>query len=63
MELFFFSFILVFLFCMSICGVLRECITFMRCYVKTEEYTLSNPRMVTLWATISYIITFIIVYL
>lgn len=56
----FFSYILVFLLCMSICGVLREAISFLRCFLKTEEYVLTNPRMVTLWVSISYIITFIV---
>lgn len=56
----FLTFILVFLLCMSVCGVLRECISFVRCFLKTEEYVLTNPRMVTLWVSISYIITFIV---
>ena len=56
----FFSYILVFLLCMSICGILRECISFIRCFIKTEEYKLTDLRMITLWVSISYIITFIV---
>lgn len=56
----FFSYILVFLLCMSICGMLRECISFIRCFIRTEEYKLTDLRMITLWVSISYIITFIV---
>lgn len=56
----FFSYILVFILCMSICGILRECISLVRCYIRTEEYTLPTWRMGILWGAISYIITFII---
>ena len=56
----FFLYILVFLLCMSICGMLRECISFIRCFIRTEEYKLTDLRMITLWVSISYIITFIV---
>lgn len=56
----FFTYILVFILCMSICSILRECISLARCYMRTEEYTLTNWRMGMLWGAISYIITFIV---
>lgn len=55
----FFLYVIVFLLCMSICSLLRECILFVRCFIRTEEYILSTKRMIALWASISYIITFI----
>lgn len=55
----FFSYVIVFVLCMAICAFLREGITLARCFMKTEPYTLSDSRMITLWLSISYIITFI----
>lgn len=56
----FFSYFLVFMLCMSICSVLRDILDLIRCYIKTEEFNLSDTRVTMLWCAVSYIITFIV---
>lgn len=56
----FFSYILIFLMCMSVCTVLNETFSLFRCYIKTEEYKVTDKRKLLVWSALSYIITFII---
>lgn len=56
----FFSYILCFILCMSVCSILREVFSLVRCFMREEEYTISNTRMALAWGAISYIITFIV---
>ena len=56
----FFSYILCFILCMSVCSIVREAFTLVRCYMRTEEYTITDARMALVWCAISYIITFIV---
>lgn len=45
---------------MSVFAVLREVIAFSRCYANEEEYGITDLRMLLLWSSASYIITYVI---
>lgn len=53
--------LLIFILCFTSLNVLREIYYFYQCYRRVERYEISNLRMIGLWASISYILTIILV--
>lgn len=45
---------------MSLLFMLREIFCFVNCFIVVKRYDISNIRLLLLWASISYIITFLI---
>lgn len=54
------KFLIIFIFVMSLLDIIKEAFSVVKCIVIAEQYTITNTRLIILWASIAFALTSII---